>query len=366
MKIIFTFFFLVFLISFNPLFSQEASPYLEEEVSFTNGENIFSGTLSIPKAKGKYPAVVLITGSGAQNRDEEISGFKLFAQIADYFTKQGMAVLRYDDRGTGKTTGKTINESTTAEFAEDVQDAMKYLRTRADILPQKIGLLGHSEGGIVAPMVAADSKNEVAFIVLMAGTGVNGSEIIIEQSRAIMMAMPNPDTLKIKKELPILAEMHQVIVAEDSTAIAAYKKKTVAKILSDIEALPEEQKKFITNKEVYASSALNRQMAQFSVPWMKFFLGYDPAPTLEKVTCPVLLLFGELDLQVLPSQNQDPMVNALKKGGNKDYEVKIFPKANHLFQEAETGSPQEYGKLKKEFVPDFLEYTSDWIKTKVN
>lgn len=344
-----------------PALAQDSLSYYEEIVSFVNGENSFEGTLTIPKKGEKHPAVILITGSGPQNRDEEILGFKIFAQIADHFSSKGLAVLRYDDRGVGKSKGKSINNSTTAEFAEDVAEAIKFLRTRAELDPQKIGLLGHSEGAVVAALTASKPVNQVAFVVSMAGTGVSGSEIIIEQSRAIMLASPNPDTTKIKEELPLLERMHQVIISEDSLALKQFEEELIAKVIRDIEALPEERRKHITDKEKYARMSIEMQIKQTSQPWMKFFLGYDPAPALEKLTCPILLLFGELDLQVLPAQNKTPMVKALEKGKNPDFEVKIFPKANHLFQEATTGSPQEYATLPKKFVEGFLEYTYQWI-----
>lgn len=344
-----------------PIQAQDSLSYYEEIVSFINGENSFEGTLTIPKMGKKHPAVILITGSGAQNRDEEILGFKIFAHIADYFSSRGLAVLRYDDRGVGKSKGKSINNSTTAEFAKDVAEAIKFLRTRSEIDPQKIGLLGHSEGAVVAALTASEATNQVAFIVSMAGTGVSGSEIIIEQSRAMLLASPNPDTTKIKEELPLLARMHQVIISEDSLAVEQLKEQLIAKVIRDIDALPEERRKHITDKEKYARMSIEMQIKQISQPWMKFFLGYDPVPALEKLTCPTLLLFGELDLQVLPAQNKTPMVKALEKGKNPDFEVKIFPKANHLFQEATTGTPQEYATLPKKFVEEFLPYTYQWI-----
>ncbi len=344
-----------------PALEQDSLSYYQEIVSFVNGENSFEGTLTIPKKGTKHPAVILITGSGPQNRDEEILGFKIFAQIAEYFSSRGLAVLRYDDRGVGKSKGKSINNSTTAEFAEDVAQAIKFLRTRTEINPQKIGLLGHSEGAVVAALTASEATNQVAFVVSMAGTGVSGSEIIIEQSRAILLASPEPDTTKIREELPMLERMHQLIISGDSLALEQFKDELVAKVISDIDALPEERRKNITDKEKYARMSIDMQIKQTSTPWMKFFLGYDPAPALEKLTCPILLLFGELDLQVLPAQNQTPMVKALKKGKNSDFEIKVFPKANHLFQEAITGSPQEYATLPKKFVEGFLEYTYQWI-----
>jgi dipeptidyl aminopeptidase/acylaminoacyl peptidase len=162
-------------------------PYNAEEVTFTNDGNTFAGTLTFPKTEGKHPAVVLITGSGAQDRDENIIGFKIFEVIADHLTQNGIAVLRYDDRGIGGTTGKTVDQSTTEDFAGDVIAAVQYLKTRDNINPSEIGLLGHSEGGIVAP-IAAGKSTDIAFIILMAGTGVKGIDIVLEQAQLIMKA----------------------------------------------------------------------------------------------------------------------------------------------------------------------------------
>ncbi len=339
----------------------EPLPYNSEEVTFSNGDIKFAGTLTIPKTEGKHPAVVMITGSGAQNRDEELFGFKPFKIIADYLTKNGIAVLRYDDRGVGGSTGKSVSEYTSEDFAGDVLEAVKFLKTRSDINPGQIGLMGHSEGGIVAPLVASQSK-DIAFIVLMAGTSVTGIEIIKEQSALIMRADNTPeDAIKSNDEL--LDKLYNVLASNgDIETLRPELEKEIERNYNDS---PEEQKKTIPDKNKYIKSMADLQFKQLGSPWMKYFLVYDPALALEKVTCPVLGLFGELDLQVAPSQNKEPMENALKKGGNKDYKIVVLPKANHLFQSATTGSPSEYAKLPKEFVPDFLDIVKDWITERV-
>lgn len=339
----------------------EVLPYNHEEVTFINGDITFAGTLTIPKTEGKHPAVVMITGSGPQNRDEELFGFKPFKIIADYLTRNGIAVLRYDDRGVGGSTGKNVSESTTEEFAGDVLEAVKFLKTRSDINAEQIGLIGHSEGGIVAPLAAVESK-DIAFIVLIAGTGVKGIDIIKEQSALIMRAENTPED-EIKENLELQERIFEVIISNGD--IEEIRKDLAKSVLKSYEELPEEQKKTITDKDEYIKSMVDLQLRQLESPWMKYFLSYNPAPALEKVTCPVLMLFGELDLQVLPSQNKEPMEKALEKGGNKDFKTVVFPKANHLFQLAETGSPSEYATLPKEFVPDFLDIIKDWITERV-
>jgi len=339
-----------------------ALPYKEEEVSFTNGNESFSGTLTIPFKEGRHPAVVMITGSGPQERNEEILGFKIFGIIADHLTKNGIAVLRYDDRNMGKSKGTDVSKSTTADFAGDVIEAVKFLKGRNDINAGQIGLFGHSEGGIVAPL-AASKNSDIAFIVLMAGTAVRGEDVIMEQSRAIMTVNGEADSnittsLKYSKKI-----MDAIVNNEDITQL---KKELKTEFLKEYDELSEDVKKSISNREEYAEGKVEGTIDAFSTPWMKYFLAYDPAPTFEKVKCPVLALFGELDLQVLPSQNEEPMKKALEKSGNKDYIIKLFPKANHLFQSATNGSPNEYGTLPKEFVEGFLDYVSGWIANRVS
>lgn len=335
--------------------------YNSEEVTFTNDGNTFAGTLTYPKTEGKHPAVVLITGSGAQNRDENITGFKIFRVIAEYLTQNGIAVLRYDDRGVGGTTGKTVDQSTTEDFAGDVIAAVQYLKTRDDINPSQIGLLGHSEGGIVAP-IAAGKSGDIAFIILMAGTGVKGIDIVMEQTELIMKAGKSKDE-EIEGYLKMLEAVYEAM--KNKRSLDDIKKQIKNDIIENFENIPEKQRKNITNKEQYATDAAEKTIAEFDNPWMRFFLQYDPQAALAKVKCPVLVLFGEKDLQVPPKQSLKPIENALKKGENMNYKVVVFPDANHLFQKARTGSPAEYGTLPKEFVPDFLETISSWILERV-
>ena len=336
-------------------------PYKEEEVTFKNGDNTFSGTLTIPFNEGKHPAVIMITGSGPQDRNEEILGFKIFGIIADYFTRNGIAVLRYDDRNVNKSKGTDVNQSTTEDFAYDVIEAVKFLKTRNDINPEQIGLYGHSEGGIVGPL-AASKNSDIAFVIMMAGTGVKGGDIIVEQSSAMMKANGETDS-NINASIDYTKRIISTIV--NNGDLVQLQKDLKEEFLKGFDEIPEETKKTITDKEEYAQQRAEGTIAMFSSPWMKFFLDYDPYPALLKVKCPVLALFGELDLQVLPSQNEPPVKEALTKSGNPDFTVKIFPKANHLFQTATNGSPKEYGTLKKEFVEGYLEYVTDWIIKRV-
>lgn len=336
-------------------------PYNAEEVTFYNDGNTFAGTLTYPKDEGKkFPAVILITGSGAQNRDEEIFGFKIFGIIADHLTKNGIAVLRYDDRGVGGSKGKTVNESTTDDFAKDVVAALQFLKTKDFIYPQSIGLMGHSEGGIVAPL-AYTKNNEFAFMILMAGTGVKGIDIIKEQSKLIMKADNVPED-DITGYIVMMNLIYETLVKDGN--IKELEDQLEKNVSDSYDKMTPKEKKTIQDKDEYIKQTVKDAIKEFSSKWMRYFLSYDPSYALEKVDCPVMMLFGGKDLQVPVGQNQKPMEDALKKAGNQEYVVKVYPDANHLFQEAGTGSPNEYGQLPKDFVPGFLDDITDWIKVK--
>jgi len=339
----------------------EEKNFKEEEVTFKNGDITFAGTLSIPPKSGKHPAVVMITGSGPQNRDESVAGFKIFKVIADYLTTNGIAVLRYDDRGVGKSTGKSVNESTSEEFSTDVIEAIKFLKGRSDINEKQIGLIGHSEGGLIAPMVAAKT-DDVAFVAAMGGPAVNGAEIIIEQSKLIML-VNGTDKEKVEKDMVdtrVVFDMFLNGVSDEEIKGEMRKQKLV-----EFEKLSEDEKAKIADKDKWVEDDVDNVFNVFSSPWMRYFLKYEPVPALEKMKCPALMLFGELDLQVPPKQSEGAMRDAFVRGGNKDFEIKVIPKANHLFQEATTGSPMEYGTLKKGFVDGFLDYMVSWIVKRV-
>ncbi len=331
-------------------------PYVEEEVTFRNGEITLAGTLTLPSSGAPFPAAVMITGSGAQNRDEELFGFKPFRVIADHLTRRGIAVLRYDDRGVGGSTG-SVSEATSDDFASDVMAAVANLRERGDIAADKIGLIGHSEGGIVAPMVASRS-DAVAFIVLLAGTAVPGEDILYAQGEAILEA--NGATVaEIQNQRAMQRRMFQV--ARTGTGREALEADLRRLVREGIESLPAEQRSAVADVDAAVDAQVNGQLNAIRSPWFRFFLDHDPAADLEQVTVPVLALFGELDLQVAPSVNREPLELALNRGGNTDVTVHTFPRANHLFLTAETGSPAEYPTLEKVFVPGFLDMITEWI-----
>lgn len=316
-------------------------PYREEEVSYQNKvQNVtLAATFTIPQGAGPFPSVVLITGSGPQDRDETLMGHKPFLILSDYLTRHGIAVLRADDRGTGKSTGD-FSQATTADFATDVEAGIAYLRTRREVNPHKIGLIGHSEGGVIAPMIAARNK-DVAFIVMMAGTGVPGDQVIVAQAEAIEIAMGKScdDAAKdATKEKEIL---HLVETEKDQAALE--------------KDLREKMKGEVPDAQI------GIQISQITSPWFRYFLTYDPATALRKVRCPVLAINGSLDKQVLPDQNLPAIRNALEEADNHHFEIDELPGLNHLFQTAKTGAPDEYAQIEETTSPLALEKISSWI-----
>jgi len=331
-------------------------PYKQEEVTIQAGAVTLAGTLTIPPAGGPHPAVVLITGSGPQNRDEELFGFKPFKIIADHLTRAGIAVLRCDDRGVGGSTGSTA-KSTSADFADDVLAEVQYLKARPGIDKAHIGLLGHSEGGIVAPMAAAKSS-DIAFIVLMSGPALTGEKIMLAQGDLIGKAEHVPEE-QIQANAALQRQMFAAV--RSGTGWEAVTEAGEKLALTAIARLPEAQQKAMGDPQAVARQQIAAQVAAVRTPWFKYFLDYDPAPTLAKVTVPVLAIFGEKDLQVPAAPNREAMEELFAKSGNKDHRIAVIPGANHLYQLAKTGSVSEYGALKKEFVPGFLDLLSTWI-----
>jgi uncharacterized protein len=333
-------------------------PYRQEAVKFKNGDISLGCTLSLPQGGGPFPAVVMITGSGAQNRDEDLFGFQPFRLIADDLTPAGIAVLRCDDRGVGESTGD-VSQATSEDLAGDVLAAVQVLKARPDINPKQIGLIGHSEGGIIAPMVAAKS-GDVAFVVMLAGTGVTGREVLLQQLTDIMKAnqMSQAD---IDKALATQQRtIDAVLTGKGWDELKAEWQKEVR---AKIDAMPADQRQALGDLDQATANAVKAQVDSVDNPWFKFFLTYDPAPALQEVKVPVLALFGGKDVQVSAAVNEPAVKAALAKGGNQRVTTKIFPEANHLFQAAGTGSPNEYATLPKEFLPGFLDTLRGWIQS---
>ncbi len=334
-------------------------PYYEEQVAFKNEKAgiTLAGTLTLPKKEGSnYPAVILITGSGPQNRDEELLGHKPFLVLSDYLTRNGIAVLRYDDRGTAASKGN-FETATTQDFTTDAEAAFNYLLTRKELNKNKIGLAGHSEGGLIAPAVAANNP-KVAFIVLMAGTGIPGDELMLLQNFLINKAEGMPEE-ELNKMGVILKNGYEVMKQEKDNAAMKVKLSAV---------FNEQLRPLFISKGIPAGQVTELIAAQvegLTSPWFTYFIRYNPAPALEKVKCPILAINGSTDLQVPSRANLDGIKRATDKSGNKKVTVKELPGLNHLFQKSATGSPSEYEELEETFSPVAMAEILGWIQKQV-
>ena len=332
--------------------------YHSEDITFENAAAgiTLAGTLTLPQKEGLFPAVVLISGSGPQNRDEELLGHKPFLVLADFLTKNGIAVLRFDDRGTALSTGNFAT-ATTVDFSADVAAAVQYLKTRKEINKNNIGLIGHSEGGIIAPMVANNSS-DIAFVILLAGTGIPGDQLLLLQQELIGKAAGMSDEVLQKAHIVNKGAFELVTkstnTAQLKTDLTTYLKQALA-------ANPNAAKIAGMEEEDY----IKLQVSQIVSPWMQYFIKYNPAIALEKVNCPVLAINGEKDLQVPPKENLEAIKNALSKGGNKNVTTKVLPNLNHLFQECETGSPNEYAMIAQTISPSALSEILNWLQIQI-
>jgi pimeloyl-ACP methyl ester carboxylesterase len=338
-------------------------PYEVVEVKFENVPDGVSlaGTLTFPRneklPEAKYPAVVLISGSGPQDRDETIYDHKPFLVIADQLTRAGIAVLRFDDRGVGKSTGD-FSSSTSADFANDVLAGLQFLQQHKNIDKQNIGLIGHSEGGLIAPMVAANNPDDVAFIVLMAGPGVNGYEILRDQGKRIAEAEGIP-----------AAEIAKESALRDAVALAV---RNAPEIVDGDLVVQNAIDQFVSSQPLSEQDAIRptaEQVAAFkqlATPWFRFFLRYEPSSSLRNVRCPVLAINGELDLQVWHKTNLNAVVAALKAGGNTRFRAVQLPRLNHLFQRAQTGAVSEYNEIEQTIASEALDLMRTWIIKQVS
>jgi len=316
-------------------------PYEEENVRFLNPAAgiTLAGTLTVPRGHGPFPAALLIGGSGPHNRDEEIMGHRPLLVLADYLTRIGIAVLRTDKRGVGESGGSEF-DATTGDFASDAEAGVAFLRMRPEVNRKKIGLIGHSEGGLIAAIVASNDTG-IGFVVLMAAPGMRGDQILPEQTRLLAEAsgISHEEAQKQGRE-----EAEVIAMAEKETDVDALRKNVEARFSAQ-----------------WPKGMLDKQVAELSYSWTRYFLQYDPATALREVTCPVLVLAGSKDLQVPPSQNLPAIQNALKKGGNKHVEVVELPGLNHLFQPAQTGSVAEYENIDVTIAPAALDRIVSWI-----
>jgi pimeloyl-ACP methyl ester carboxylesterase len=337
-------------------------PYREEEVAFENPKagSKLAGTLTLPEDGGPFPAVLLLPGSvppdllthlGPQDRDVTMYGHKPFLVLADYLTRHGVAVLRVDDRGAGGSTGP-VQTATLADFAEDALAAVTHLKKHKEIDPARIGLIAHSrKGGFAAPLAAAQSK-DVAFLVMLAGGGMTGEEFaLLDGDRVLRELGGDEKTRELNRSA--YQRQYQIIKEhkDDAAALKQFDEDWEKKIAPLVQALP-----WPVTKQ-----GVREEFASFLVPGDRSFLTYDPRPTLRKVTCPVLALFGAKDVQAPPKENLPRIEQALKEGGNRDVTVAELPGLNHLLQTCKTGHPSEYAKIEETFAPAALEQISKWI-----
>jgi len=337
--------------------------FLATDVTFSHGDITLAGTLTVPHGAGPHPALVLITGSGPQDRDSAIPevgpGYRPFKWIAEYLGERGIAVLRHDDRGVGASTGDFAS-ATTADFADDAEAAVSYLLSRPDIDPDRVGLLGHSEGAMVAAMVAA-RNNDVAFAVSMAGVAVDGYELFVRQVELIALA----GGLGAERATEAASEQRAVLDLVRGRDWEALEARLTEINREQLAGLPPEQKEALGDPEQLVQAMVAQQMSTFRSDWYQFFLDYDPGEDWAQVTIPVLAIFAELDVQVDAEQNTEAFERAMAQAGNDDFTAVVLSGANHLFQPAETGGHWEYPTLPQEFVPAFLPTLSDWLLERV-
>jgi uncharacterized protein len=334
-------------------------PYDEAEVRFTNDEAgiTLAGTLTVPRTRGPHPAALLISGSGPQNRNEEIFGHRPFLVIADDLTRRGIAVLRVDDRGIGGSTGSREG-ATTADYAADALAAVRFLKSHPEIDSRRIGLIGHSEGGLVAPMTAGRDP-EIAFIVLLAAPGLTGAEISVLQARTMFRAAGVPEEI-IETQTRIQTNMLQVLKeTTDEATIRARGREILREELvraGDPEA----------SQLAAVERQLEPQIRRALTSWSRFFMVYDPRPALSRLRCPVLAMNGTTDAQVPASENLAAIESALRAGGNSAITIAALPNLNHLFQTSTTGAVSEYARIEETFAPIALEMMGRWIAERVH
>jgi len=332
-------------------------PYSTEEVTFTNAEAgiDLAGTLTIPDGIGPFPGVVLVSGSGPQDRDESLMGHKPFWVLADHLSREGIAVLRFDDRGVGSSGGE-FGTATSEDFTTDALAGVIYLEGQDRIAANRVGIVGHSEGGIIAPLAASRSER-VAYIVMLAGPGVPGIDILVAQGELINRAGGAPEVI-IEMNSRVQRSLADIVKREPDPEVAGPLMRAIMR--DELENLPSDIKEALPESQV-GDVAINTTVNQINSPWFRFFLHHDPRPVLERVSVPVLAIFGEKDLQVPHELNVPEIEAAFQRGNNGDTTVRVLPGLNHLFQQAESGSPSEYQQIEETFNQSALELVSSWI-----
>lgn len=334
-------------------------PYASKDVIYFTPDKArqFGATITIPNGQGPFPAALLITGSGPQNRDEEIMGHKIFAVLADHLTKNGFIVLRVDDRGIGKSTGD-FSTATSLDFANDVNNGIEYLKARPEVNKNKIGLIGHSEGGMIAPMVATNRK-DIDFLILLAAPGIKITELMTEQNAAILQS--NGISAKAAKSYASFYKelLKSIINSPDSITVRKKSTLLLNKWTSHTDSTI--LKELNWDDGLSRMELLNSLLSTFNTPWFNYFLRFDPQPYLKKVTSKVLAINGSRDLQVIAASNLAGIKKSLGKNKKEFYEIKEMKGLNHLFQTCNSCTLNEYGELNETFSPATLNYITDWL-----
>ena len=337
----------------------EPSEFRSDEVTFANGELTLAGEIALPDGDGPHPAVVLISGSGDQTRDSELAGFKVFAVLADALAEAGIASLRYDDRGVGGSSGDGL-QATIDDRAADVAAAVDLLTSRGDIDAERIGLIGHSEGGMVAPLAASRSDG-VAFVALLAAPAVPGPELLETQLELLELSGMSQDQIEQYQAAQQLAfEAISTGQGWDDVerALRAFAH-------NQVQELPEQSRQALGDLDEYVDVVVSQEMAAWQSPWFVSTLQHDSAAAVAALDVPVLALFGELDTQVRAGPNASAVSEAIAASDVPGYAIGTVLGANHLFQSATTGSPDEYDLLRPDFAPEFLDFLLPWLAEQV-
>ncbi len=343
---------------------QQLKPYsyVEQEVSFINEKDgaHLSGTLTIPKHNGKFPAVILISGSGLQDRNESVYGHEPFKVLADHLSHNNIAVLRYDDRGFGKSTGP-LNNVNPVNFAEDAYAGLQYLKSREEIFTDKIGIIGHSMGAVEGSILAS-RYSDISFLIMLAGAGIP-----LDENMLLADSVSNTksgQSKAVSSGQVLLKKMITEVKTDSDSNITEARLIRIIKEWQD--SLPQDEKvkidAFTRDKPGY----WHNMASEWATPYFNFVLNYDPYPVLKEISCPVLSIIGEKDVQTLAVENSNRIKQALKNGKCIDYQIEIIDNLNHLFQTCETGAISEYSQIKETFNVGVMEIISSWIKKQTN